>query len=168
MQKAAKCSRETLYNNQDIWRADYEDLAAGFFSICTDEYNAVVEAACPESKPPSTDSQKITPPGLLAARRIVYELSMRTKRDRQTKQKVSRVSTEAADKEWRDKVAALTGQISFDMPVPKLKSYLLVLANYLNLAPCEEDALPLQGFISRIRRELSVRSLGPEPPLFFS
>jgi hypothetical protein len=45
------------------------------------------------------------------------------------------------------------------MPVPKLKSYLLVLANYLNLAPCEEDALPLQGFISSdkkgIEREVS-------------
>jgi hypothetical protein len=168
LQKAAKCSRETLYAHQDLWRADYEDLAAGFFAICTDEYNAVVEAACSESKPPSTVSQKITPPGLLAARRIVYELSMRTKRDIQTKKKVSRVSFEGADKEWRDKVASLTGEVSFDMPVPKLKSYLLVLANYLSLAPCEEDALPLQGFISRIRRELSSRSHGPEPPLFCS
>ncbi len=168
LQKAAKCSRETLYNHQDIWRADYEDLASGFFAMCTDEYNAVVEAACSESKPPSTFSQKITPPGLLAARRIIYELGMRTKRDIQTKKKVSLVSYEAADKEWRDKVASLTGEVSFDMPVPKLNSFLLVLSNYLSLAPCEEDALPLQGFISRIRQELSGRSPGPEPPLFCS
>jgi hypothetical protein len=166
LQKTANCSRETLYKHQDIWRADYEDLASGFFAMCTDEYNAVVEAACPESKPPSTVSKKITPPGLLAARRIVYELSMRTKRDIQTKQKVSRVSSEAADKEWRDKVASLTGEVSLDLPVPKLKSYLLVLANYLSMAPCEEDALPLQRFIASIRQELAARTHGPEPPLF--
>ena len=110
-----------------------------------------------------SDSPKITPPGLLAARQIVYELSMRTKRDIQSKQKVSRVSSEASDKEWGDKVASLTREVSFDMAVPKLKSFLLVLANYLSLAPYEEDALPLQGFISRIRQELAARSHGPAP-----
>ncbi len=168
LQKAAKCSRETLYNHQDIWRTDYEDLAEGFFAICTDENNAVVEAACPESKPPSTAAKKITPPGLLAARRIIYELSMRTKRDIQTKQKVSRVSSEVSDNEWRAKVASLTKELSLDWPVPKLKSYLLVLANYLSMAPCEEDALPLHGFISGIRQELAGRNHGPEPPLLKS
>jgi hypothetical protein len=76
--------------------------------------------------------------------------------------------TEAADKEWRDKVASLLREVSLDQPVPKLKSYLLVLANYLSMAPCEEDALPLQGFISSIRQELAARSHGPEPPLFCS
>lgn len=91
---------------------------------------------------------------------------MRTKRDIQTKQKVSRVSSEAADKEWRDKVASLTGEVSLALPIPKLKSYLFVLSNYLSLAPCEEDALPLQRFISSIRQELAARSHGPEPPLF--
>ena len=163
LQKAAKCSRETLYNHQDIWRNDYDDLAAGFFAICTDENNAVVEAACPESKPPSTVTKKITPPGLLAARRIIYELSMRTKRDIETKQKVRRVSSEAADQEWRDKVSSISKEVSFELPVPKLKSYLLVLANYLSLAPCEEDALPLHGLISSIRQELALRSHGPAP-----
>jgi len=165
LQEAAKCSRRTLYAHQDLWRADYEDLASGFFAICTDVYNAVVEAACSESKPPSTVSQKITPPGLLAARRIVYELSMRTKRDIQIKQKACRVSSEAADKEWRDKVASLTRDIFFNMPVSKLKSYLLVLVNYLSLAPCEEDALPLQRFIARLRTEIGARSHGPEPSI---
>jgi hypothetical protein len=80
LQKAAGCSRETLYNHTDIWRQDYEDLAAGFFAICTDEYNGVVGAACPESKPPSTVAEKITPPELLAARRVAYEIRDRRHR----------------------------------------------------------------------------------------
>jgi hypothetical protein len=80
-----------LYKHSDIWRQDYEDLAAGFFAICTDEYNAVVEAAPSESKPPSTVSQKITPPGLLAARRIIYEMSMRAVSFRRPCHQISRV-----------------------------------------------------------------------------
>ncbi|HEY9870589.1 MAG TPA: hypothetical protein V6D08_15595 [Candidatus Obscuribacterales bacterium] len=36
LQKAAGCSRRTLYDHADIWRQDYEDLASGFFAICTD------------------------------------------------------------------------------------------------------------------------------------
>lgn len=50
LQEAADCSRMTLYKHQDIWRAVYEDrkayrdLSAGFFAICTHEYNVAVGA----------------------------------------------------------------------------------------------------------------------------
>ena len=164
LRAVAGCSWETLYKHGDIWRQDYEDLAAGFFAITTDEYNAVVEAACSESKPPSTVPEKIVPPGLLAARRVVYELSMRSKRDIQTKQKIAVRSSEASEMDWRDKVAALTKDEPSELPVPKLKSLLVVLANYLSLAPYEEDAVQLLSFITRLRQELIARSYGPVPP----
>jgi hypothetical protein len=163
LQQSAECSRETLYKHKDIWRRDYEDLADGFFSSCTDEYNAVVEAAPCESKPPSTDLEKITPPGLLAARRIVYEISMRSEKDIKAKEKSFLVTSESADKEWRDRVASLTKDSICDLPVSKLKTLLFVLANYLSLAPCEEDAVPLHGYISGLRLELSQRQHGPAP-----
>jgi len=169
LQQEAECSRETLYKHGDIWQKDYQDykdLADGFFAICTDEYNAVVEAACPESKPPSTPLEKITPPGLLAARRVVYEISMRSKRDIQNKQKTALRSSEASDNEWRDKVASLTKETPSELPVQRLKSLLVVLAHYLSLAPYEEDAVPLHTYISALRLELNSRSHGPERLLF--
>lgn len=161
LQKAAGCSRETLYNHQDIWRQDYEDLASGFFAGCTDEYNAVVGAACSESKPPATVSEKVTPPGLLAARRIVYEISMRSKRDIQNKQRLALDSSEAAENDWRYKVASLTSGKPSELPTEKLKSLVVVLSNYLSLAPYEEDAVPLLAYISSLKNELSARSSGP-------
>ncbi|HEY9681897.1 MAG TPA: hypothetical protein V6C86_09985 [Oculatellaceae cyanobacterium] len=164
LQESAGCARKTLYNHEDIWRQDYEDLAAGFFETCLHEYNAVVEAACSASKPPSTAPEKIVPPGLLAARRVVYELSMRSIRDIQTKQKTALRSSEASEMEWRGNVAALTKEEPSELPVPKLKSLLVVLANYLSLAPYEEDAVPLLSFITRLRQELTARSYGPVPP----
>ena len=164
LQEAAGCARRTLYNHEDIWRKDYEDLAAGFFKTCLHEYNAVVEAAPSESKPPSTVPEKITPPGLLAARRVVYELSMRSKRAIQTKQNTALRFSEASETEWRDKVTALTNEMPSELPIPKLKSLIVVLANYLSLAPYEEDAVPLHRFIVGLRLELTARSSGPVPP----
>jgi hypothetical protein len=166
LQESAGCSRRTLYDHTDIWRQDYEDLAAGFFAICTDEYNAVVEAACPESKPPSTSVEKITPPGLLAARRVAYEISMRSKRDIQNKQKTARRSSEASETHWRDEVTSLTKETPSELPVGRLKSLLVLLAHYLSLAPYEEDAVLLHSYISSLRLELNSRSHGPERLLF--
>jgi hypothetical protein len=166
LQETAACSRRTLYDHADIWRQDYEDLAAGLFAICTDEYNVVVGAACPESKPPSTVAEKITPPGLLAARRVAYEISMRTKRDIRNREKAALASSEVSENQWRDKVTSLTSEKPSELPVQNLKSLIVVLANYLSLAPYEEDAVPLAAFITELRRELKARSQGPAPPLF--
>ncbi len=164
LQEAAACSRRTLYSHKDLWRQEYEDLADGFFSSCTDEYNAVVEAACSESKPPSTDQEKIMPPGRLAARRIAYEISMRSKKDIRARERAESPSSTAAEKEWRDKVVSLTKEKVDEIPVPKLKSLLFVLPNYLSVAPCEEDAVALAAYISGLRLSLERQLHGPEPP----
>lgn len=164
LQKASRCSRETLYNHRDIWRQDYEDLASGFFAACTDEYNAVVGAACSESKPPATVPEKVTPPGLLAARRIVYEISMRSKRDIQKQQKSQRFFSDAAEAEWRSRVASLTSAKPAELPAEKLKPLIVVLSNYLSLAPYEEDATSLLSYISALKKVLLERFSGPAPP----
>ncbi len=67
--------------------------------ICTDEYNAVEGAASQESLPPATVFEKIMPPGLLAARRIAYELSMRSKRDIQKSKHTVFLTSVQAEKE---------------------------------------------------------------------
>ncbi|MGH2506738.1 MAG: hypothetical protein ACRDHZ_04895 [Ktedonobacteraceae bacterium] len=155
LQQAAGCSRETLYNHADIWRRDYEDLASGFFAICTDEYNAVEGAASQESLPPSTVQEKITPQGLLAARRVVYEISMRSKRDIQRKQKTTLESLDSSEKDWWGNVTRLTESEPSSLTVPELKALLTVLVTYLALAPSEECQIFVQARINRIKQTLA-------------
>jgi hypothetical protein len=155
LQEAAGCSRRTLYDHGDIWRKDYEDLAEGFFAICTDEYNAVEGAASPESLPPSTAAAKIAPPGLLAARRIVFEITQRSDRDRKKKHKDAIRSLEASESEWRGKVNRLTEKPPSSLSVQVQKALLSVLFSYRSLAPTEEDLLFIQAYIQSINHSLS-------------
>jgi len=160
LQEAAECARDTLYKHSDIWRQDYEDLAAGFFAICPDEYNAVVEAACPKSEPPSTTPQKITPPGLLAARRIVSEMSMRSKKDIQKSSKASDQAREAAENDWRSRVAALISTSPPSLSIGEIKARLFILRGLLSIAPYEEDARSLLPYIQHLQKEFGARQ-GP-------
>jgi hypothetical protein len=163
LEEASEVSRRTLYNHKDIWHQDYEDLAAGFFASCVHEYNAVVEAASSESLPPSTVSQKITPPGLLAARRIAAEISMRAQRDIRKAVRQKESVQDDFDKTWRTKVAELTTASPPSLSFGEIKALLFVLPGYLSVAPYEEDALALLPYIQQLRRELTMRTRPPRP-----
>ncbi len=159
--------RDTLYKHEDIWRAeydrrkgiarnDYQDLAEGFFAICTDEYNDVVGAASSQSKPPSTSLNQNMPPGRLAARRIAYELSMRSKREQKLALKTSMQALDDSEASWRDEVARLAENDPSGLSIPELKALLTVLILYLSKAPNYESQEYLQLHIQRIRSQLSV------------
>ncbi len=168
LQQAAKCSRETLYNHQDIWRTVYEDrknyrdLAAGFFANCTDEYNDAVGADCPQIKPPSASLSKTTPPGLLAARRIAYEISMRNDRDIQRAQKEKTSTALATASQWEREVNSLVQEPPPGLSIQRIKLLLVVLIQYLALAPTKEDEEFLHSYIHSLRRELDSRADGPK------
>jgi hypothetical protein len=152
---AGKCSRETLYKHEDIWRKDYEDLAEGFFAICTDEYNDVVGGGSPQTSPPATSLEQDMPPGRLAARRIAYEISMRAERDNRQSHKAAVQSQEASETEWLDKVTRLTETEPSELSIQELKALLTVLLAYLATAPNEECQRFVQGRINGIRTQLS-------------
>jgi hypothetical protein len=158
LEEQAGVSRRTLYKHDDIWRRDYEDLAAGFFASCLHKYNAVEEAASPQSKPPSSLQEKMVPPGLLAARRIVYELSMRSKRHIQRGLEAAARSSEAASEAWREKVAFLSKDSPPDIPSRNLRPLIVILSDLLGLAPYEEDAAALLPYLRQLRRELAIRA----------
>lgn len=162
LQEAARCSRETLYKHADIWRNDYEDLAEGFFAICTDVYNAVVGADSPEIEPPPAVPAKITPPGLLAARRMAYEISMRSEREKRQDRTAAVRAQEVAEKTWRGNVTPLLKNESPGRSLQELKALLVILLGYLAMAPNEESQTFLQGHIDRLRRLVSQT----ENPLF--
>lgn len=167
LRKLADCGRETLYKHEDIWRAeydhrkgiarnDYQDLAESFFAICTDEYNDVVGAASSQSKPPSTSLIQNMPPGRLAARRIVYELSMRSKREQKLALKTALKSQDGSEASWLDEVTRLTENDPSGLTLPELKALLTVLVLYLSRAPNYESQEYIQSYIQRIRSLLIV------------
>lgn len=158
LQEAAGCSRETLYKHADIWRKDYDDLADGFFAICTDEYNGVEGAGSPETMPPSPPSFQEMPLGRLAARRIAYEISMRDARERRRVRKAAVSSEEALEENWRAKVTALTETEPAHQSMQQLKTVLVVLVGYLGNAPNYECQQFIQVKIAALRAILKVRS----------
>ena len=162
LRKAAKCSKETLYNHQDIWRKDYEDLAEGFFAISTDEYNDVVGAGSPQNQPPTTSLDQDMPPGRLAARRIAYEISMRSQRDKRQAQKTALGSQEASESTWQGEVTRLTQNEPSTLSVPEIKVLLVVLASYLAMAPDYDSQTALQMYISELKEQMSASMNGPQ------
>jgi len=162
LQKAAGCSRETLYNHADIWRQDYEDLAEGFFAICTDEYNDVVGAGSTQTQPPTTLSNPEMPPGRLAARRIIYEISMRSQREQRLAEKTAHASQKASESSWLAEVTSLTKNDPSTLSVEKIKVLLVILLGYLALAPDYDSQNTLQIYISALKEQLSSVLNGPQ------
>lgn len=163
LQKAASCGRDTLYKHDDIWRKDYEDLAEGFFAICPDEYNAVVGAASPESKPPTTSLEPDMPSGRLAARRIAYELSMRAERQKRRKEKQEAAQRQEAETSWRKSITERLPEDITTADVHVLKVLIAFLAWRLGQCPSHEDQLWLTEILSSVRKEFQCRQDGPEP-----
>ncbi len=163
LQEMAQCSRDTLYKHQDIWRAtyedrkDYSDLASGFFANCTGEYNDVVGADSSKIMPPSTSGSENTPTGLLAARRIAYEISTRSKRDIQKARKENAKSRKDFYDKWAIEVAELIKPPPQSLSLEKIKALLVLLAHYLSLAPTKEDEEQLVLHMAELKKEMGAR-----------
>jgi hypothetical protein len=158
LQEQAGCSRTTLYKHLDIWRQQYEDLAKDLFAICTHKYNAVEGAASSESKPLLPLEKEKTPPGLLAARQIAYEISMRHQREQRQKVQAAVAAKEGDEIRWRDRVAWLTSESPAKLATEKIKMLMATLSHYRSTAPYEEDALSLQPYIYQLKQELDRRN----------
>lgn len=157
---AAGCSKRTLYANADIWRQDYEELAADFFAISTGEYNAVDDSIVLAAPVVS-----VTPPGLVAARAVVFDLVSRSKKSDRIEERGVALSSENWEKAWHSKVSALTMFNPSELPAAKLRSHMFVLTSYLSIAPYEEAARMLMDYVSSLKKELSSRSkICPEHP----
>jgi hypothetical protein len=172
LRKAAGCSRETLYKHEDLWRAeydrrkkiarnDYQELAEGFFAICTGEYNDVVGAGSTQTQPPSTSFEQDMPPGRLAARRIAYEISMRSERDKRQAQRTALGSLEASESTWEGDVTRLTEKEPSVLSVSEIKVLLVILASYLATAPNYESQSVLQIYISKLKEQMAAGMNGP-------
>lgn len=153
--KKSGCSTDTLLKHGDIWRQDYEDLANGFFAADPGEYNAVERGTSSESPSLSSSNERNVPLGLLAARQIVYELSMRSHREKKKKQRQIAKQTQADESTWRSQVyAALAEALDPNQTISKIKTMLAFLIFMLMSAPSEEDLSSLQAQISTVKSRL--------------
>jgi hypothetical protein len=158
LRKAAGCSRETLYKHEDLWKRlwkqQYEDIAEDFFATCTGEYNAVEGADSPKIQPPSAAQVEIMPPGRLAARQIVFEISRRSEREKKAKLKAAVESRNASEDRWRSNVTRLTEKQPVTLSIQEIRALLPVLYSYRSLAPYEEDLSSIQAYIQSLKDQL--------------
>lgn len=159
LQQAAGCSRTTLYKHTDIWRQDYEDLADGFFAFCTHEYNGVEGAGCSKTEPLPFNQKNFVPPGLLAARRVAYEISMRIQRSKDRSRKSTMRADTYAEDAWREAVSSVIARRT--ETVEDVRSQLVILTGYLAVAPTHECQQWILELLKSTRLHLNECSAAP-------
>jgi hypothetical protein len=157
LQLKTGCSNQTLYRHQSLWKPNQERLRSGLLVSVTPDYNAVVGAASSESLLPSAVAQKIAPPGLLAARQIVYEISMRHAREERAKKTKRRDGFVQLDNSWRLEIEKLGPPVLGQCDTKKLKALLAVYLSAISRSPDDESEAWIRGLITEVRAELESR-----------
>jgi hypothetical protein len=102
------------------------------------------------------------PPGRLAARRIIYEISMRSHRYKRQSEKTSLASQKASESTWQAEVTSLTQTDPSTLSVAELKVLLVILLGYLAMAPDYDSQNALQNYISALKEQMSAALNGPQ------
>ncbi len=153
------CSNDTLYRHQALWKPAQTQLQNGRLAGVPGEYNAVVGAASSESLLPSAVAKKIAPPGLLAARRVAYEISMRRQREEREKKTKRRERFVELDNSWRSEIEKIT-PLRFDLlETKKLRALLAVYLSAVLRSPDQESEFWLCRLITDLRAELESRPM---------
>ncbi len=159
-------SHQTLYRHQDLWKTaqtngqnatECDDL-----ETVTHKYNAGVGVASSKSNPLHSSEEKSIPLGLLAARRIAYEIRMRDEKRKRSDRTASLLTREAAEKDWRDRVASLLHLVAHENSQAKGRELFVLLERLLAVAPTFEDASDLRKKIDQSK----FQTPGGSSPLF--
>lgn len=151
------CGNDTLYRHQSLWKPAQQRLQNGRLAGVPGDYNAVVGAASSESLPPSSVAKKIAPPGLLAARRMAYEISMRRQREEREKKTKRRDGSIQLDNSWRAEIAKIVPLVLGQCETKKLRALLAVYLSAISRSPDDESEAWIRGLITEVRAELERR-----------
>ncbi len=153
----AKCSTDTLYKHQDLWKAAQSKLRSGQSYLAADpcEYNVVVGADSQQSSPHVQSNFQVMPPGRLAARRIVDELKMRQLRQEKQLKKDRRTEGRVASDTWQESIRAITPADFSMLGVKEIKKLLAVYLAALPTSPDEEAQIWLTSLIAAAKNSLS-------------
>jgi hypothetical protein len=155
------CSQSALYNNQDLWRAKQEQLRTNDFAAVSHEYNAGVGAAVSKQQPLLPSVSEKMPPGRLAARQIVSEISMRIKRDIRKKERESYAITEGAQEKWQMIFFELKKADIGSLSERDLRTRLALLGSFMDTAPDEDSEIEIKRILENSKDELVRRLRGP-------
>jgi hypothetical protein len=153
----AGVSSKTLYNHTELWKPAQGRLFSGRLAAALPEYNAVVGANSSEIGALPQCQEKITPPGLLAARRIVHEIKMRATRDKLDYRNMRRRGWRELDNSWRKEIEKITPVSFVQCDTRKLRAVLAVYLASVPRSPDEESELWLRGLVAELREELETR-----------
>lgn len=151
------CSNDTLYKHQALWKPAQAQLQNARLAGVPGEYNAVVGAASSESLLPSSVAKKIAPPGLLAARRVAYEISMRRQREEREKKTRRRDGFIQLDNSWQMEIEKIVPAALEQCETKKLKALLAVYLSAISRSPDDESEAWIRGLITEVRSELDRR-----------
>lgn len=157
LQLKTGCSNKTLYKHCGLWKPNQERLQNGLLAGVTPDYNAVVGAASSESLLPSAVAKKIAPPGLLAARRVAYEISMRRQREERTQKTKRRERFIELDNSWRLEIEKIMPLALGQCDTKKLRALLVVYLSAVSRSPDHESESWICGLITEVRAELERR-----------
>jgi hypothetical protein len=157
LQLKTGCSNKTLYKHRGLWKPAQERLQTGLLATVTPEYNAGVGAASSESLLPSSVAKKIAPPGLLAARRVAYEISMRRQREEREKKAKRRDGFIRLDNSWRMTIEKIVPVALVSCDTKKLRALLAVYLSAISRSPDDESESWIRGLITEVRAELDRR-----------
>ena len=134
-----------------MWRAAQERLNQNRLATFSHKYNAGVGAAGLESQPPSDPVSKIAPPGLLAARQIVFEISKRNQRDKHELEKKITAITAGVVNRWQKKWLEVKDLDVGSTPCESLKMHLLLLSHLVATAPDKDSEEAVRVLSKRAR-----------------
>lgn len=149
----AKCHHQTLEKHSDLWKVEYDQFHERLANVAC-EYNAVVGVSSPETQPPTTVFSKTTPPGLLAARRLVFEMNRRWAKEKQEKTKQDLYMREQAEGDWRE---SILDRVPEDLPAASthvLRVLITFLSWRLSHSPSHEDEVWVRDILVSVRKEL--------------
>lgn len=157
LQLKTGCSNETLYKHAALWKSAQQRLQNLRLATVTPEYNAVVGANSQEIGALPQSAQKITNPGLLAARRIIHEIKMRATRDKLDLQNMRRRGWRELDNSWRKELETITPVSFTECDTRKLRAVLAVYLSAVQRSPDHESESWICGLIAEVKVELENR-----------
>ncbi|MBK8225319.1 MAG: hypothetical protein IPK73_30260 [Candidatus Obscuribacter sp.] len=152
----AKCSTDTLYKHQDLWKSAQSKLRSGQSCLAADpgEYNVVVGADSQQSSPHSQSQFQVMPPGRLAARRIVDELKLRQLRLEKQIKKDRRIQGRVASDTWQERIRSITPADFSMIDVKEIRKLLAVYLSALPTSPDEDAQVWLASLIATAKSRL--------------
>lgn len=137
LRSVAKCSMDTIYKNEDLWRTVYDQNNGARLASDPGEYNAVDDSL---SVPSDT--------------RFVFESLLRSK----DLDSVVSANEHEVLASWYKDLADSTSVLPEDLNLRSLRAVVSRLVSLLQTAPTAPDYVALESLVSRYRAELSKRT----------